>query len=83
MSRQLIVEKTDGKPGEVYYPIKLARVPKPRPGPNEYLVKMHAAALNHRDFFIRKHLYPKISFEHPMLADGMILALWVDGRSFG
>jgi NADPH:quinone reductase-like Zn-dependent oxidoreductase len=29
-----------------------------------------AAALNHRDLFIRRHLYPGISFENPMLADG-------------
>ncbi|KAM0326524.1 hypothetical protein ACHAQA_006393 [Verticillium albo-atrum] len=70
MSRQLIVEKTEGKPGEVYYPIKLVQTPRPTPGPNEYLVKMDAAALNHRDFFIRQHLYPRISFETPMLADG-------------
>lgn len=32
---------------------------------------MHAAALNHRDFFIRQHLYPGISFESPLLADGL------------
>lgn len=70
MSRQLILEKTDGRPGEVYYPIKLVLTPKPTPGPNEYLVKMHAAALNHRDFFIRQHLYPRISFNSPLLADG-------------
>lgn len=70
MSRQLDVEKINGKPGEVYYPIRLVQVPKPTPGPNEYLVKMRAAALNHRDFFIRQHLYPRISFSTPILADG-------------
>jgi NADPH:quinone reductase-like Zn-dependent oxidoreductase len=31
---------------------------------------MHAAALNHRDFFLRQHLYPAPSFETPLLADG-------------
>ena len=33
-------------------------------------MRITAAALNHRDLFIRQHLYPGISFEHPMLADG-------------
>lgn len=31
---------------------------------------MSAAALNHRDLFIRQHLYPAIAFDKPMLADG-------------
>lgn len=70
MSRQLVVEKNEGKPGEVYYPIRLIQAQKPSPGANEYLIKIHAAALNHRDFFIRQHLYPHISFGDPMLADG-------------
>lgn len=34
------------------------------------LVRLHAAALNHRDLFIRRHQYPGISFNAPMLADG-------------
>lgn len=42
----------------------------PTPGPKEVLIRLNAAALNHRDLFIRQHLYPGISFEHPMLADG-------------
>lgn len=33
-------------------------------------MKLSAAALNHRDLFIRQHLYPGISFNHPFLADG-------------
>jgi NADPH:quinone reductase-like Zn-dependent oxidoreductase len=31
---------------------------------------MRAAALNHRDLFLRQHLYPAPSFEVPLLADG-------------
>lgn len=31
---------------------------------------MRAAALNHRDHFIRQHLYPGIGFGVPLLADG-------------
>lgn len=45
-------------------------MPLPAPGPKEVLIRLNAAALNHRDLFIRQHLYPGISFTHPMLADG-------------
>ncbi|KAI1074929.1 oxidoreductase [Whalleya microplaca] len=70
MPRSLTIKKIEGKPGQVYYPLQLNEIPQPTPGPNEVLVKLRAAALNHRDFFIRQHLYPGISFEHPLLADG-------------
>lgn len=64
-------KKGNKKPGQIYYPLQLNLVPKPSPpGPNELLIKIHAAALNHRDFFIRQHLYPDISFRTPLLADG-------------
>jgi NADPH:quinone reductase-like Zn-dependent oxidoreductase len=33
-------------------------------------VQISAAALNHRDLFIRQHLYRSISFDNPMLSDG-------------
>lgn len=32
---------------------------------------MTAAALNHRDIWIRRHLYPGIAFDVPLLADGV------------
>lgn len=71
MPLQLNVKKTEGgKPGKVYYPLELKEVPKPTPGPKQLLIRYHAAALNHRDLFIRQHLYPGISFDAPMLADG-------------
>ncbi|KAI0600903.1 hypothetical protein F4775DRAFT_607977 [Biscogniauxia sp. FL1348] len=70
MSRVLTIKKIDGKPGQVYYPLELTTHPKPVPGPGEVLVRMRAAALNHRDLFIRQHLYPGISFAQPLLADG-------------
>ncbi|KAK0714812.1 oxidoreductase [Lasiosphaeris hirsuta] len=70
MPYSLTIKKIEGKPGQVYYPLQLNDIPKPTPGPNELLVKLSAAALNHRDFFIRQHLYPGISFAHPLLADG-------------
>lgn len=34
------------------------------------LVRLKAAALNHRDLFVRRHQYPAISLENPMLSDG-------------
>ncbi|KAL8314106.1 hypothetical protein RB593_007987 [Gaeumannomyces tritici] len=70
MPLQLRVKKTEGKPGKVYYPLELKEVPEPTPGPGQVLVRLLAAALNHRDHFIRQHLYPVISFDAPMLADG-------------
>ncbi|CAK7275218.1 hypothetical protein SEPCBS57363_006567 [Sporothrix epigloea] len=70
MPFSLIVEKTSGKPGQVYYPLKLKEVFKPTAGPGELLVRIHAAALNHRDVFIRQNLYPGISFENPLFSDG-------------
>ncbi len=70
MPKSITLTKVDGKPGQVYYPLKLNDYPKPSPSGNELLIKMSAAALNHRDLFCRQALYPAISFEVPMLADG-------------
>ncbi|KAL2177595.1 uncharacterized protein P884DRAFT_199693 [Thermothelomyces heterothallicus CBS 202.75] len=70
MPYSLTVKKIEGKPGQVYYPLQLNTVPIPTPGPNQVLVKLAAAALNHRDLFVRQHLYPGISFTNPLLADG-------------
>ncbi|KAI0114049.1 hypothetical protein GGR51DRAFT_505333 [Nemania sp. FL0031] len=70
MSRSITLKKIDGKPGKVYYPLQLNHNPKPVPGPGELLIRLQAAALNHRDHFQRQHLYPGISFTNPILADG-------------
>ncbi|KAI1288977.1 zinc-binding dehydrogenase [Xylaria venustula] len=82
MPLSLTIKKVDGKPGQVYYPLQLNEVPKPVPGPGEVLVKMRAAALNHRDFFVRQHLYPGIGFT-PLLCDGCgtVVELGPDSRS--
>ncbi|KAG9230573.1 oxidoreductase [Amylocarpus encephaloides] len=71
MPRTLTIREIKGKAGVVYYPLQLNLVLKPSPGPNELLVKIHAAALNRRDFYIRQHLYPGISFKTPLLSDGL------------
>lgn len=70
MPSAIVVRKTDGKPGSVYYPLEKIELPKPSPKPTEVVVKISAAALNHRDLFIRQHLYPAIGFGVPLLADG-------------
>ncbi|KAF4345810.1 alcohol dehydrogenase [Fusarium beomiforme] len=70
MPRVLHLGKAAGKPGEVYYPLQLKETKKPTPGENEVLVRLKAAALNHRDLFVRHHQYPAISLENPMLSDG-------------
>ncbi len=50
--------------------LQVKQVAKPKPGPNEVLVRIKAAALNHRDLWARRHLYPGLSLENPLLADG-------------
>lgn len=70
MSRTLTIKKVPGKPGQVYYPLELTTRSIPTPGTGQLLVKIHAAALNHRDFFQRQALYPGLSFDNPILADG-------------
>lgn len=52
------------------YRLQIKNVAKPKPGPNEVLVRLKAAALNHRDLWARRHLYPALSLENPLLADG-------------
>jgi len=70
MPKSITISKIDGKPGQVYYPLSLNEYPIPSPSANELLIKVSAAALNHRDLFCRQALYPAISFEVPLLADG-------------
>lgn len=50
--------------------LEINDLPTPKPGPNDLVVEMRAAALNHRDLFLRQHLYPAPSFETTILADG-------------
>lgn len=62
-------------PSEGYHSLKLNNVDPPAPSPQELLLKVVAAALNHRDVYIRQNLYPAISFENPLLADGCAVVL--------
>ncbi|KAK4243504.1 hypothetical protein C7999DRAFT_44706 [Corynascus novoguineensis] len=71
MPHALTIKHKRTKPGTAcYYPLQLRSVPRPSPpGPGQLLVKVRAAALNHRDVFIRQNLYPNISFEAPLFSD--------------
>ncbi|KAH8427457.1 putative alcohol dehydrogenase [Aspergillus melleus] len=71
MSKAVFLTKVDGKPGQVYYPLNVQTQLQPTPQGRELLVKMTAASLNHRDVFLRQHLYPGITFDVPMGADGV------------
>jgi NADPH:quinone reductase-like Zn-dependent oxidoreductase len=70
MPNAITISKVDGKPGQVYYPLQRIEIPHPTPGPNDVIIKLTAAALNHRDLFIRQHLYPGTTFGVPLFADG-------------
>ncbi|OXV11980.1 hypothetical protein Egran_00259 [Elaphomyces granulatus] len=74
MQKSIILSTVDGKPGkpgQVYYPIVQHSIPRPTPDANELLVKLTAASLNHRDVFLRQHLYPGVAFDCPLGADGV------------
>lgn len=70
MPTAVSISQIEGKPGQVYYPLSFDEVQKPTPKDGEVLVKVHAAALNHRDLFVRQHLYPGVAFGVPLCADG-------------
>ncbi|KAI9371287.1 hypothetical protein BJX61DRAFT_534935 [Aspergillus egyptiacus] len=71
MSKAIFLGKAEGKPGKVYYPLVLKSLPQPTAQGTELLVRLTAAALNHRDVFLRQHLYPGLTFDVPMGADGV------------
>ena len=53
-----------------HQPIQYVDRPMPAAGPGEVLVKLHAAALNHRDVFIQQGLYPAIKLPVILGSDG-------------
>lgn len=50
-------------------------MPKPQRRENEMLLQPTHLALNHRDLFLRQHLYPSPSFDTPMLSDACCIVL--------
>ncbi|KAF1938706.1 NAD(P)-binding protein [Clathrospora elynae] len=71
MPSAIAIKQIEGKPGKVYYPLEKITVPEPEPKDHEAVITLAAAALNHRDLFIRQHLYPGTTFGVPLLADGV------------
>ncbi|WP_420149793.1 zinc-binding dehydrogenase [Spirosoma sp.] len=53
-----------------HQPVQLIDAPKPTAGPDDVLIKLKAAALNHRDLFIQEGLYPKIKLPVILGSDG-------------
>lgn len=70
MPAAISIRKVDGKPGQVYYPLEKITIPSSAPTDNQVVIRLSAAALNHRDLFIRQHLYPGTTFGVPLCADG-------------
>lgn len=50
--------------------LRVEEIPQPRPAEGETLVRVRAAALNHRDVYITQGLYPNISLPCTLGADG-------------
>ena len=50
--------------------LALKELPEPQPAPGEAVVRLHAAALNHRDVFIQKGMYAKIKLPAVLGSDG-------------
>ncbi len=55
---------------QIHQPVQLIDAPVPTPGTGEVLVKLQAAALNHRDVFIQQGLYPGIKLPVILGSDG-------------
>ncbi|RMZ79313.1 hypothetical protein DV737_g3418, partial [Chaetothyriales sp. CBS 132003] len=70
MPKAISISKEEGRPGKVYHPLSLDEVALPSATGTQVLIKLYAAALNHRDLFIRQSLYPGVAFGVPLLADG-------------
>lgn len=55
---------------ETYQPVTLTEFATPTPGPGQAVVKLRAAALNHRDVFVQQGLYPGMKLPVIPGADG-------------
>lgn len=56
---------------ELHQPVALTDVSQPVAGSDEVLIKLKAAALNHRDVFVQKGLYPGIAVPVILGSDGV------------
>ncbi|KAI0362574.1 NAD-P-binding protein [Trametes cingulata] len=69
-TRALVLRKAAKATKPVYHDAVLEERPIPELKPGQILVRIHAAAFNHRDHWIRKGLYPGIGFGSVLGADG-------------
>ncbi|KAL9119042.1 MAG: hypothetical protein Q9187_004405 [Circinaria calcarea] len=67
--KAITLRKIEGKPGQVWYPLQALTLPTPTPTPTQLLLRPTHIALNHRDLFLRQHLYPSPSFTTPLFSD--------------
>ncbi|KEF53082.1 uncharacterized protein A1O9_10990 [Exophiala aquamarina CBS 119918] len=70
LSQAIVLREVEGLKGQVYYPLEKVAIEVRSPEGRELLVRVSAAAFNHRDLFSRKNLYPKITFGVPICCDG-------------
>ncbi|MVM32398.1 zinc-binding dehydrogenase [Spirosoma sp. HMF4905] len=54
----------------IHQPVHLIDAPIPTAGPDEVLIKLQAASLNHRDVFVQQGLYPGIKLPVILGSDG-------------
>jgi NADPH:quinone reductase-like Zn-dependent oxidoreductase len=54
----------------IHEPLRIQDVPTPEPGPGEVRVRLHAAALNHRDVWVQQGKYPGMKLPVTPGSDG-------------
>ncbi|KAI0780500.1 NAD-P-binding protein [Trametes elegans] len=69
-TKALVLRKAAQATKPVYHDAVVEERPIPDLKPGQILVRIHAAAFNHRDHWIRKGLYPGIGFGSVLGADG-------------
>ncbi|KAL7283719.1 hypothetical protein ACG7TL_003156 [Trametes sanguinea] len=69
-ARALVLRKSARATKPVYHDAVLEDLPLPELKPGQILVRIHAAAFNHRDHWIRKGMYPGIGFGSILGGDG-------------
>ncbi|KAI0672793.1 NAD(P)-binding protein [Trametes maxima] len=70
ITKAIVLRKAASAVKPVYHDAILEERPIPELKAGQVLVRLHAAAFNHRDQWIRKGLYPGIGFESILGADG-------------
>ena len=64
---------------ELYQPPVIKNLPEPQPAENQVVAKILASALNHRDLWITRGLYPGIRFGSVMGSDAVVMH---DGQTY-